>query len=270
LAKLATVKVGVGYPDAWRDASGLAVVRGDAFGNLARAEAFAYRREIAKLSRPVDPGEWSQLQAQAVGAVIYFSPNTLQFSAGILQPPYFDPAGDAAANYGSAGAGMAHEISHILDELGSLYDARGRLVRWWTPQDLARYRAATAPLASQMAAHCPQPDRCLKGEQVVGESSADLVGLMVAHDAYVASLGGRPDVVKDGLTGDQRFFLAFARRWRRLQTEAALSQQVAADPHAPGEYRADTVRNLEAWARAFDVKPGDRLYLAPDARVRIW
>jgi predicted metalloendopeptidase len=270
LAKLATVKVGVGYPDAWRDASGLAVVRGDAFGNLARAEAFAYRREIAKLSRPVDPGEWSQLQAQAVGAVIYFSPNTLQFSAGILQPPYFDPAGDAAANYGSAGAGMAHEISHILDELGSLYDARGRLVRWWTPQDLARYRAATAPLASQMAAHCPQPGRCLKGEQVVGESSADLVGLMVAHDAYVASLGGRPEVVKDGLTGDQRFFLAFAQRWRRLQTEAALSQQVAADPHAPGEYRADTVRNLEAWARAFDVKPGDRLYLAPDARVRIW
>jgi predicted metalloendopeptidase len=121
-----------------------------------------------------------------------------------------------------------------------------------------------------MAAHCPQPGRCLKGEQVVGESSADLVGLMVAHDAYVASLGGRPEVVKEGLTGDQRFFLAFARRWRRLQTEAALSQQVAADPHAPGEYRADTVRNLEAWARAFDVKPGDRLYLAPDARVRIW
>jgi putative endopeptidase len=270
LAKLAAVKVGVGYPDTWIDYSGLVVVRGDAYGNLRRAEAFAYRRELAKRRRPVDPGEWSGLLPQQVGAIINFSPNALQFSAGLLQPPFFDAAGDAASNYGSAGAGMAHEIGHSFDELGSLYDAQGRLIRWWTADDLARYRAAAAPLATQYNAYCPKPDLCVKGEQVLGEAIGDLAGLRVAYDAYRLSLGGKPDTVKDGLTGDQRFFLAFARRWRRLQTDAALRQQIATDTHAPGEYRADTVRNLDAWLRAYDIKPGDRLYLPPEARVGIW
>ena len=271
LAKLATLTVGVGYPDHWIDYAGLAVARGDAFGNLVRAEAFAYRRELAKLDRPVDPGEWTdQLLPQAVGGILYFSPNTEQFSAGILQPPYFDPAGDAAGNYGSAGAGMAHEISHTFDELGGLYDAQGRLLRWWTPDDVARFRAAAQPLLAQLAASCPRPGLCLKGEQVLGETSADLAGLIVAHDAYLLSLGGKPDVVKDGLTGEQRFFLAFARRWRRQQSDAALARQVAGDSHAPGDVRADLVRNLEAWTRAFDVTSGDRLYLAPEGRARIW
>ena len=270
LGKLAAVRIGVGYPDAWIDDSGLAVVRGDAYGNLRRAEAFAWRRELAKLRRPVDPAEWFQLYPQQVGAIIAFSPNALQFSAGLLQPPYFDAAGDAATNYGSAGSGMAHEISHSFDELGSIYDAQGNLIRWWTPDDLARYRAASAPLAAQFDAACPRPDLCVKGAQVLGENIADLAGLAVAHDAYLLSLRGRPDTVKDGLTGDQRFFLAFARRWRRLQSDAALRRQIATDTHAPGEYRADTVRNLADWQRAFDVKPGDRLYLAPEARASIW
>ena len=270
LAKLAAVRIGLGYPDAWTDSAGLVVRRDDAYGNLRRAETFAWRRELARLGTPVDPGQWFQLYPQQVGAIIAFSPNTLLFSAGLLQPPYFDYAGDAAANYGSAGAGMAHEISHSFDELGNIYDAQGNLVRWWTPDDLARYRAAAAPLAAQFDADCPKPDLCLKGGQVLGENIADLAGLAVAHDAYLLSLGGKPDTVRDGLTGDQRFFLAFARRWRRLQTEAALRKQIATDTHAPGEYRADTVRNLEAWIRAFDVKPGDRLYLAPEARASIW
>jgi len=270
LAKLAAVKVGVGYPDVWTDFSGLAVSRDDALGNLRRAEAFAYAHELAKLGRPADPGQWQGLLPQWPGALINFSPNSLQFSAGILQPPYFDAEGDAASNYGSAGAGMAHEISHSFDELGSLYDAEGRLVRWWTPQDLAAYRAAAAPLAEQYAAYCPQPGLCVNGQLVLGESIADLAGLVVAHDAYILSLHGRPDVVKDGLSGEQRFFLAFARRWRRVQTDAALRQQIGGDTHAPGEYRAANVRNLEAWVRAFDVQPGQRLYLPPEKRSAIW
>ncbi|MEY4555598.1 MAG: hypothetical protein RL093_717, partial [Pseudomonadota bacterium] len=153
LAKLEALRIGVGYPDVWIDHSGLEVRRDNAFGNMRRAEAFHYRRELAKLDRPVDPAEWS-LMPQRPGAIINFSPNAIQFSAGILQPPYFDPYGDAASNYGSAGAGMAHEISHTFDELGSIYDAEGRLVRWWTPEDLAAYRAASAPMAAQLAAYC--------------------------------------------------------------------------------------------------------------------
>ncbi len=270
MAKLAAVTITLGYPDRWNDYAGLSVVRGDAYGNLRRADAFAYRTGLAKLRRPVDPGEWTVVLPQSAGALIAFSPNAFQFAAGLLQPPFFDPDGDAAANYGSAGAGIAHEISHTFDELGSIYDPRGNLVRWWTPDDLARYRAASAPLAAQFDAYCPKPDLCVKGQQVLGEGVSDLAGLLVAHDAYFASLGGKSDVVKDGLTGDQRFFLAFAQRWRRLQTDSALRQQIATDTHAPGEYRADTVRNLEAWVRAYEVKPGDRLYLPPDARAKIW
>ena len=269
LAKLATVVVGLGYPDSWVDYAALSVVRGDALGNLRRAEAFEYRRQIARLGRPVDPDEWG-IRAQSVNAFLFLSPNTLQFSQGLLQPPLFDAAGDPAANYGSAGAGMAHEISHSFDEVGNIYDPQGRLGMWWTPDDLKRYRAAAAPLIAQYAAYCPRPGLCLKGEQVFSESSADLVGLTVAHDAYLLSLQGRPDTVKDGLSGEQRFFLAFAARWRTVRTEAALRQQVQGDTHPPGEYRADTVRNLDAWYAAFDVRPGDKLYLKSEDRVRIW
>ncbi len=268
LAKLAALDIGVGYPDRWIDYSGLEVRRDDAFGNLRRAEAHAYRREVAKLSQPVDPGQWDGLPPQWPGAIIRFSPNAIQFSAGILQPPYFDPGGDAATNYGSAGAGMAHEISHSFDELGNLYDAKGRLGKWWTEQDAARFHAAAAPLAAQYAGYCPKPGLCVKPAQVLGEGIGDLAGLRVAYDAYVLSLGGKPDVVKDGLTGDQRFFRSFARRWRRVQTDAALQRQIAGDIHAPGQYRAAMVRNHEAWVRAFDVQPSDRLSV--EEKVGLW
>jgi len=244
LDKLAALRVDVGYPDRWIDYSSFDVVRGDAFGNMRRGEAFNRLYNLAKLERPADPDEW-RIDPQIVGAIIMFTPNTETFSAGILQPPYFDYQGDTATNYGSAGAGMAHEISHSFDELGNIYDAQGRLGMWWTAEDVAKYHAATAKLAVQLDGYCPLSGLCLNGKQVLGESVADLAGLLTAHDAYVLSLKGKTDVVIDGLSGEQRFFLAFGQRWRKLQSEAALRQQVATDTHPPGQYRSDTVRNIE-------------------------
>jgi len=269
LAKLATLRIDVGYPDTWIDYSTLEIVRGDAVGNMRRAEAFNRSYNLAKLKRPADPDEW-RIDPQIVGAIIMFTPNTETFSAGILQPPYFDPQGDTASNYGSAGAGMAHEISHSFDELGNIYDAQGRLDKWWTAEDLARYHAAAARLVAQFNGYCPLSGLCVNGEQVQTESIADLTGLVVAHDAYLLSLKGKSDVVVNGLTGEQRFFLAFAQRWRRAQSEAALRRQVKADTHPPGEYRSDTVRNVEAWYKAYDVSPDNKLYLKPEDRVGIW
>jgi endothelin-converting enzyme/putative endopeptidase len=269
LAKLAALRIGVGYPDTWIDYSTLDVVRGDAFGNMRRAEAFNRLRNLAKLKQPADPDEW-RIDPQIVGAVIMFSPNTETFSAGLLQPPYFDSQGDTASNYGSAGAGMAHEISHSFDELGNIYDAQGRLGNWWTAEDLANYRAAATKMVAQFDSYCPLSDLCVNGKQVLGENIADLAGLLTAHDAYVLSLKGKADVVIDGLTGEQRFFLAFAQRWRKIQDEAALRRQIKTDSHAPGEYRSDTVRNVEAWYKAYGIAPGDKLYLKPEDRARIW
>jgi putative endopeptidase len=269
LAKLAAFKLGVGYPDAWIDYSTLNVVRGDAFGNMRRAEAFNRSRNLAQLKKPVDPMEWP-INSQIPSATIMFSPNAEFFSAAILQPPYFDYKGDAASNYGSAGAGMAHEISHSFDELGNIYDDQGCLAHWWTAEDLANYHAAAAKLVAQFDGYCPFSDLCVKGKQVVGENIADLAGLLVAHDAYILSLKGKPDVVIGGLSGEQRFFLAFSQRWRKFQSDAALRRQVATDTHPPGEYRSDTVRNVEAWYKVYGILPGDKLYLKPEDRVEIW
>jgi putative endopeptidase len=269
LAKLATLRIGVGYPDTWIDYSTLDVVRGDAFGNMRRAEAFNRSYNLAKLQRPADPDEW-RIDPQIVGAVIIFTPNTETFSAGLLQPPFFDYQGDAASNYGSAGAGIAHEISHSFDELGNIYDAQGRLGMWWTPEDVAKYHAAAAKLVAQFDGYCPFSDLCINGKQVLSENIADLAGLLTAHDAYVLSLKGKPDVVIDGLSGEQRFFLAFAHRWRKIQSEAALRRQIATDTHSPGEYRSDTVRNVQAWYKAYEVAPTDKLFLKPEDRAGIW
>ena len=269
LAKLAALEVIVGYPDTWIDYSALDVVRGDAFGNMCRAEAFLRERNLAKLQQPVDPIEWP-INPQIPGAFIMFSPNAEFFSAAILQPPYFDSEGDTASNYGSAGAGMAHEISHSFDQLGNIYDAKGRLGDWWTAEDRTAYHAAAEKLASQFDAYCPLADLCVKGKQVLGENIADLAGLLVAHDAYILSLQGKPDAVIGGLSGEQRFFLAFAQRWRKIQDEAALHKQIATDTHSPGKYRSDTVRNVDAWYKAYDIAPSDKLYMKPEDRVRIW
>lgn len=269
LTKLAAFKIGIGYPDSWIDYSTFEVVRGDAFGNMRRAEAFNRSYNLAKLKRPADTGEW-RIDPQIVGAIIVFTPNTESFSAGILQPPYFDYQGDAASNYGSAGAGMAHEISHSFDELGNIYDDQGCLGMWWTPEDTEKYHAAAAKLAVQFSGYCPFSGLCVNGKQVLSENIADIAGLLTAHDAYVLSLNGKPDVVIAGLTGEQRFFIAFSQRWRKLLSESVLRRQVATDTHAPGEYRSDTVRNIDAWYKAFDIAPGDKLYLRPEDRVRIW
>ncbi|MEP6848340.1 MAG: M13 family metallopeptidase [Acidobacteriota bacterium] len=269
LAKLAAFKIGLGYPDVWIDYSSFDVVRGDALGNMRRTESFNRAHNLELLKKPVKPYEWS-IVPQIPGAVIMFSPNVEFFAAAILQPPYFDYKGDVASNYGSAGAGMAHEISHSFDELGNIYDDEGRLGKWWTAEDTAKYHEAASKLSAQFAAYCPLPDLCLKGDQVLSENIADLAGLRTAHDAYLLSLNGKPDAVIGGLTGEQRFFIAFSQRWRRLQTEAALRRQVATDTHPPGEYRSDTVRNIDDWYKAFGIAPGDKLFLKPEDRVGIW
>jgi putative endopeptidase len=269
LAKLEAFTLGAGYPDKWPDYSSFEIVRGDALGNMRRGEDFNRALNLAQLKRPSDPAEW-RIDAQSVGAVIMFTPNSEFFSAGLLQPPYFDPDGDAASNYGSAGAGMAHEISHSFDELGNIYDAEGRLDKWWTAEDLSRYHAASGKLAEQFSRYCPFPDACVNGKQVLGENIADTAGLLVAHDAYILSLKGKRDVVISSLTGEQRFFIAFAQRWRKLQDDASLRRQLATDTHPPGEYRSDTVRNVAAWYKAFHVVPGDKLYLKPEDRARVW
>jgi predicted metalloendopeptidase len=269
LAKLAALEVNIGYPDTWIDYSALDIVRGDAFGNMRRAETFLHSRNLAKLKQPVEPIEWP-INPQVPGAVIMFSPNAEFFSAAILQPPYFDAEGDSASNYGSAGAGMAHEISHSFDELGNIYDDKGRLRDWWTADDRAAYHTAAAKLTAQFDRYCPFADLCVKGKQVLTENIADQAGLLVAHDAYILSLNGKADVVIGGMSGEQRLFLAFSQRWRKNQSDAALRKQITADTHAPGKYRSDSVRNIDAWYKAYEIGPGDRLYLKPEDRVLIW
>ena len=268
-AKLATLKVYVGYPDHWMDYRGLVVKPHDAFGNADRVERFRLHQAIAKLGRPVDRGEWV-MTPQTVNAVNLPVMNALNFPAAILQPPFFDPKRPAAMNYGSIGAIMGHEISHSFDNQGALFDAEGRLENWWTPKDFAHFTASGDQLVRQFDAYRPFPDAHVNGKLTLSENIADVAGLAASLDAFHLSLGGKPAPVVDGFTGDQQFFLSFGQSWRTKMREAALRQRLVSDGHAPAEYRADTVRNLDAWYAAFGVKPGQKLYLAPKDRVRIW
>jgi predicted metalloendopeptidase len=268
-AKLAVLKVGVGYPDKWRDYSGLDVVRGDALGNVERASLFEYRRNLAKLGHPVDRGEWV-MNAQLVNAVNLPAMNALNFPAAILQPPDFDPNRPLAMDYGAAGATIGHEICHSFDDQGALFDATGKLHNWWTDEDLAHFHASSAALVAQFDAYKPFPDAHVNGKQTVSENIADVAGLSAAFDAYRLAYGGKEAASVAGLTGDQQFFLSFAQSWRFKSREAAARQRILTDVHAPAQYRADTVRNLDPWYKALDVKPGQKLYLAPDARVRVY
>jgi putative endopeptidase len=267
--KLGTLKVGVGYPDRWQDYSTLEIVNGDALGNAQRAELFEYRRQLAKLHQPIDRGEW-WMTPQTVNAVNLPLQNALNFPAAILQPPYFDPAADAAHNYGSMGAIIGHEISHSFDDQGSQFDAQGRLNNWWTKADLDHFKAAGEALAAEFDAYRTFPDLAVNGHQTLSENIADVAGLLSAYDAYRLSLKGKPDRVVDGLTGDQRFFISYAQSWRSKTREAELRRRIATDGHAPDEYRADTVRNLDGWYDAFAVMNGQKLYLPPANRVRVW
>ncbi|HMI83995.1 MAG TPA: M13 family metallopeptidase [Polyangiaceae bacterium] len=267
--KLSTLRVGIGYPDSFRDDSGLSIVFGDAFGNLERAELHKYRLDLAKLGRPVDRGEWAMFP-QEVNAVNLPIRNALNFPAAILVPPFFDPRATVAANYGGIGSVIGHEISHSFDDQGAKFDARGRFANWWTPEDLAHFEASGAALAQQFSAYRPLPDAKVDGKLTLGENIADLAGLAAAHDGWRASLGGAPAPVQDGLTGEQQFFLAYAQCWQSKTRDELLRESLATNGHAPARYRVLTVRNLDDWYQAFAVEPRDALYLAPEQRVRVW
>jgi putative endopeptidase len=267
--KLKVLIVGVGYPDAWRDYSNMEVRADDPVGNLQRARLAEYRHQIGKIGKPVDRNEW-WMTPQTVNAVNLPVQNALNFPAAILETPYFDPKFDAAANYGAIGAVIGHEISHSFDNLGADFDSTGRLHNWWTPADLKHFEEAGTALAAQYDAYEAFPGLHLNGKQELGENIADVAGLTAAYEAYRKSLNGKEAPVIDGLTGDQRFFLAFAQSWRTKMRDKALRARVATDVHAPAMWRVQTVRNLDAWYSAFNVQPGQKLYLAPDKRVHVW
>ncbi len=268
-AKLKTLYVGIGYPETWIDYAAYQVKPDDIFGNLARASLFDYHREVARLGARVDRKEWS-MTPQTVNAVNLPLQNALNFPAAILQPPFFDPLAPAAANYGAIGSVIGHEISHTFDTEGSAFDSEGRLHNWWTPADLAHFDAATAKLAAQYDTYRPFPDIAVNGKQTLAENIADVAGIAASYDAYRTSLAGHAAPQQDGFSGDQQFFIAFAQNYSSKTREASLRQQVMTDSHSPAEYRADTVRNIDAWYTAFGVQPGEKLYLAPPDRVRIW
>lgn len=270
-AKLAGFNTKIGYPEKWRDYSGLEVRRDDLAGNMQRASEFSAKRQRERLGKPTDRGEWG-MAPQVVNAYYNATFNEIAFPAAILQPPFFDPAADDAVNYGAIGGVIGHEIGHGFDDQGRKYDAKGRLRDWWTAEDGKRFRDRSDRLVAQYNSYCPLPPAgCINGRVALGENIGDLGGLQMAYEAYRLSLAGKEAPVLGGLTGDQRFFLAWAQVWRAQQREAALRSQLTVGPHSPAMFRVNgVVRNVDAWYAAFGVKPGDKLYLPPEERVRIW
>jgi len=269
LAKLKTLYFGIGYPKTWQDYSDLAVDAADPVGNLRRVAGRNYRRAVARLGRPVDKTEW-WIAPQTVGAVLVFQQNAYNFPAALLQAPKFDPAASDAANYGAIGAIVGHEVSHFVDMLGAEWDAERRMRHWWTAKDLSRFETLVEPLAKQVSAYRPLPDMKIDGKRTQTENIADLAGLAASFDAYRRALGSRATDKAYVRQRDREFFLGFARSWRGTIGEEALRAQLATDGHAPERYRIATVRNIDAWYDAFGVQPGQRLYLEPQARVRVW
>jgi putative endopeptidase len=270
LEKLAAFHPKIGYPDKWRDYSALEIRAGDAFGNSQRSDEFEWWREQARLGQPTDRSEWS-MTPQTVNA--YYNPtfNEVVFPAAILQPPFFDPNADDAVNYGAIGAVIGHEMGHGFDDQGAKSDARGVLRNWWQPEDEAAFKKLVSRLADQYSGYSVFPDLKVNGRLTLGENIGDLGGVSVAYAAYHRSLNGRKPPVLDGSSGDQRFFLSWAQAWRTLNRDEQLRSQVMSNPHSPPKFRVNgVVRNIDAWYAAFDVKPGDELYLPPQERVRIW
>jgi putative endopeptidase len=268
--KLGKLAVKIGYPSKWKDYSKLTVARDDLVGNMLRSSQLEYQRDLDRLGKPVDREEWFTTP-QTVNA--YYNPtrNDITFPAAILQPPFFDPNADDAVNYGGIGGVIGHEISHAFDDQGRKFDGTGNLRDWWTPQDVQRFTARTQALAAQYSAYEPLPGEHINGELTLGENIADLSGLTVARRAYQLSLGGRPAPVLDGFTGEQRFFLGWAQVWRGKTRDQDLRAQLLSDPHSPNEFRANgVVSNLPEYYAAFGVKPSDKLFRAPDQRVKIW
>ncbi|HZS53701.1 MAG TPA: M13 family metallopeptidase [Bryobacteraceae bacterium] len=268
-AKLNNLYVGIGYPETWHDYSGLEIKPDDIFGNQWRQETFHYHQQISRIGKDVDRHEWS-MTPQTVNAVNLPLQNALNFPAAILQPPFFDKDAPDAVNYGAIGSIIGHEVSHTFDSEGSTFDAKGQLRDWWTPSDLKHFQAATAKLAAQYDQYHPFPDLALHGKQTLAENIADLGGIAASYDAYLEALNGKSAPLQDGFSGSQQFFIAFGQAHKSKIREAALRRQVMTDPHSPSEYRTDTVRNIDAWYKDFEVQPGETLYLAPEDRVRIW
>jgi putative endopeptidase len=269
-AKLATFTPKIGYPKKWRDYSALEIRRNDLLGNVHRANVFDFKRNVAKLGKPVDRDEW-HMSPQTVNA--YYNPelNEIVFPAVILQPPFFDPKADDAVNYGAIGAVIGHEISHGFDDKGSQYDGLGNLRDWWTAEDHKRFEAKTSALVKQYNAYSPVTGFNVNGELTLGENIADTSGLAVAFKAWQLSLGGKPAPVIDGFSGEQRFFVGFGQVWRSKMREAQSIVLVKSDPHSPDQFRVlGTLVNQPEFSRAFELKPGDKMYVAPENRVIIW
>jgi putative endopeptidase len=270
LEKLSKFTVKIGYPETWRDYSALTFKPDDLYGNAIRAAAFEWRRDVARLDQPVDKSEW-EMTPQTVNA--YYNPpnNEIVFPAAILQPPFFDPEADPAINYGGIGGVIGHEISHGFDDQGRKSDGNGMLTDWWTAEDAAKFDAQAKKLGAQYSAFEPLPGAHIQGGLTMGENIGDMGGVSLALDAYHASLKGAPAPVIDGTTGDQRVFLGWAQVWREKIRDEQLRQRLATDPHSPAVYRVNgTIRNIPGWYQAFDVEPGDKLYVAPADRVKIW
>ena len=270
LEKLAAFRPKIGYPDKWRDYSALEVKPDEAFGNIARAAAFDWQRQVQRLGGPTDRGEWG-MTPQTINAYYNATFNEVVFPAAILQPPFFDPHADAAINYGAVGGVIGHEMGHGFDDQGAKSDARGVLHTWWLPQDTEAFHTRVDRLAAQYDSYSVLPGLNVNGRLTLGENIGDLGGLSVANDAYHRSLHGKAAPGLGGLSGDQRFFLSWAQIWRQKQRDEDLRSQVTSDPHSPSSFRINgVVRNIDAWYAAFQVRPGEKLYLPPDERVRIW
>ncbi|MEK6637160.1 MAG: M13-type metalloendopeptidase [Pseudomonadota bacterium] len=267
--KLAAIDVKIGYPTKWRDYSALKVERGDPLGNALRVQSFEYDRQLAKVGKLVDRTEWF-MTPQTVNAYANPLQNEIVFPAAILQAPFFDPNADPAVNYGGIGAVIGHEISHLFDDQGRKFDPQGRLTDWWTAEDVKRFESYTAKVVKQYGAYEPLPGSKVNGELTLGENMADLAGVTIAYDAYKISLSGKVTPVIDSYSGDQRFFLGFGQVWRNKYREANLQQRLTTDPHTPGHFRPYVVRNLDVWYAAFGAKPGDKFYLPPAERVKVW
>ncbi|NJB91615.1 putative endopeptidase [Sphingopyxis italica] len=267
--KLANFTTKIGYPDRWKDYSKLEIKADDLFGNALRSNQFAHDDNISRLGGPIRRWEWG-MTPMTVNAYANFGMNEIVFPAAILQPPFFDPHADDAINYGGIGAVIGHEVSHHFDDQGAKYDETGKLADWWTPADVAAFEAAGKALIAQYDAYEVLPGEKLDGTFTLGENIGDLAGLTIAYDAYKKSLGGKEAPVLGGLTGDQRFFLGWAQVWRRNYREQNLSQRITTDPHSPSIQRTWVSRNLDPWYKAYQIKQGQKLYLAPKDRVRIW
>ena len=269
-AKLESFTPKLGYPSKWKDFSGIEISRDDLLGNYRAVRDYWYQDFLERLRQPTDKDEWF-MTPQTVNAYYNSSYNEIVFPAAILQPPFFDPNADAAVNYGAIGAVIGHEMGHGFDDQGSKSDSEGVQRNWWTDEDRENFEARTKSLVEQYNAYSPLDGETVNGERTLGENIGDLGGLSMAYHAYKISLNGKEAPVIDGLTGDQRFFLAWAQVWRAKNREAFMLRRIKSDPHSPERFRVNgVVRNMDAWYAAFGIKPDADLYLEPEERVAIW